>query len=59
MPRQPAIPGLRDAIKKQGDAAGAVPFGEGCRGAMGPASGADRAALSEGWPKGWSPAYAA
>ena len=44
---------------KEGDTARAVPRGDGCGGALDEAFDADRAALSEGWAEGRTPADAA
>lgn len=45
--------------EEEADAAGEVPRRDGGGGAVGPASGADRAALSQGRAEGWASADAA
>lgn len=59
MPKQPAFPGLTQAMKKKRTAARAVSRGDGRGGALAPAAGADRAALSQDRGEGWTAADAA
>lgn len=58
MPKQPAFPGLRDAMKKEANTARIVSSRDECGGALGSPDGAGRDALPQGETKGWPSADA-